>query len=310
MILNRRTGGIQHRRFFELADCLSDGDVVVLNNTKVIPAKIRGNKEKTGGKIEFLLVRQTEKNSWEVLARPGRNLSPGTVIAFSNPALKAVVRGKNASGRLEVEFITEKGVSELLKKQGEMPLPHYIKREKPVQRDFLDYQTVYAREEGAVAAPTAGLHFTGELLEKIKSRACVVEITLHVGPGTFQPVRTDNVERHRMEKEFYRIDLPAAEAIEKSKRTVAVGTTTVRALETAGNSGVVRAGSGWTELFIYPGFKFRVVDALVTNFHLPRSTLFMMVCAFAGRELIRAAYSEAIRMKYGFFSYGDAMAII
>jgi S-adenosylmethionine:tRNA ribosyltransferase-isomerase len=315
LVLHRETGQIEHRTFRELVRYLKEGDLLVLNDTKVIPARLFGRLP-TGGKVELLLVRQVEPNLWEVMAKPARKLKEGKSVLFDDE-LRAVVRGYAGKGRRIVEFqlSSEKSFMEKLQEVGKVPLPPYIEREEgPRDREL--YQTVFASKEGAVAAPTAGLHFTAELLNKLKEKGIIIKtLTLHVGPGTFKPVKVEEVEEHEMDYETYFVPPDTAEEVNRAKeegrRVVAVGTTVVRTLESAADeSGKVRSGEGTTNLFIYPGYKFKVVDALITNFHLPRSTLIMLVSAFAGRERVLNAYEEAVKKGYRFYSYGDAMLIL
>ena len=315
MVLHRNTGEIEHRIFRDIVEYLKPGDVLVINDTKVIPARLFGKLE-TGGKVELLLVRQPGLGTWEVMAKPARKLKEGKRIYFDEE-LEAVVKGYSGEGRRIVEFIlkSNKDFMEKLEEIGHIPLPPYIEREeKPEDRE--KYQTVFARKEGAVAAPTAGLHFTEELLQKLKDKGIIIKnITLHVGPGTFKPVKVENVEEHQMDYETYHVPEDTAAEINRAKeegrRVIAVGTTVTRTLESAAEKdGKVKSGEGSTNLFIYPGYRFKVIDALITNFHLPRSTLLMLVSAFAGRERILNAYREAVKKGYRFYSYGDAMFIL
>lgn len=315
MVLHRNTGEIEHRIFRDIVEYLKPGDVLVINDTKVIPARLFGKLE-TGGKVELLLVRQPGLGIWEVMAKPARKLKKGKRIYFDEE-LEAVVKGYSGEGRRIVEFIlkSNKDFMEKLEEIGHIPIPPYIEREeKPEDRE--KYQTIFARKEGAVAAPTAGLHFTEELLQKLKDKGIIIKnITLHVGPGTFKPVKVENVEEHQMDYETYHVpENTAAEinrAKEEGRRVIAVGTTVTRTLESAAEKdGKVKPGEGSTNLFIYPGYRFKVIDALITNFHLPRSTLLMLVSAFAGRERILNAYREAVEKGYRFYSYGDAMFIL
>ena len=310
LVVERASGRLMHRTFREIVDYLHDGDVLVVNDTRVLPARLRGRRAGTGGAVELLLLRPSENGAWEALVRPGRRVRDGTIVEVGAGATPVRIGARLPDGRRMISLPSGGEMMDLLRRAGEVPLPPYIKR---TPDDPEAYQTVYAREDGAVAAPTAGLHFTPELLEQLRQRGVgVVTLTLHVGLGTFQPVTVDDIRQHRMEVEHYTIPPQAAAAInDRRGRLVAVGTTTVRALETApGAGGRVSAGSGWTDLFIYPGFAFRAVEALVTNFHLPRTTLLMLVCAFAGRELVLRAYEEAIRERYRFYSFGDAMLIL
>lgn len=320
LVVDRATGQFAHRVFSEITDFLRQDDVLVLNDTRVVPARLRGRRPGTGGAVEILVLRHAGGDWWEAMVRPGHRLQPGAVVEVGPEGVQVEIgesprQGRRlvrprADGRRLVRPSAGWRMPELLRRAGEMPLPPYI-------RERLDdperYQTVYAREEGAVAAPTAGLHFTTALLQRLGAQGVqTVTLTLHVGPGTFQPVTAEDVRDHRMDAEHYTITPSAAEAINARRgRLVAVGTTAVRALETAAApKGLVASGQGWTDLFIVPGFEFRAVQALVTNFHLPRTTLLMLVCAFAGRELILRAYGEAIRERYRFYSFGDAMLIL
>lgn len=313
LVLNRRTGEIEHSIFKNIIDYLNPGDCLVLNNTRVMPARLYGKKEDTGAKIEMLLLKRMDKDKWEVLVKPGKKVKLGSVIVFGNGELKAKVLSYTDEGGRVVEFLYSGIFEEVLDRLGEMPLPHYIKKHLD---DKERYQTVYSKVEGSAAAPTAGLHFTKELLADIEAKGVdTAYVTLHVGLGTFRPVREENIEEHHMHSEYYTIDEETAEKINKAKRNkmrvIAVGTTSTRTLETAGNDeGYIKAGSGWTDIFIYPGYKFKVTDCLITNFHLPKSSLIMLVSALAGRELILKAYKEAIDKKYRFYSFGDAMFIM
>ncbi len=315
MVLHRKTGEVEHRIFRDIVNYLEEGDLLVINDTKVIPARLFGRLD-TGGKVELLLIRQIEPNLWEVMARPARKLKEGKRVIFDRELI-GVVKGYSGEGKRFVEFelTGNKTFMEKLEEIGHVPLPPYIEREER-REDREKYQTVFAKREGAVAAPTAGLHFTKELLEKLKEKGIIIKpVTLHVGPGTFKPVKVENVEEHRMDYETYFVPEETAKAIEetrrKGKRVIAVGTTVVRTLESASDElGNVRPGEGTTNLFIYPGYKFKVVDALITNFHLPRSTLLMLVSAFAGKEKVLNAYREAVKEGYRFYSYGDAMFIV
>ncbi len=314
LVLRREDGSIRHRRFQDIVEFLQPGDVLVLNDSKVIPARLIGSKADTGAKIELLLLKQLQGDRWETLVKPAKRIKAGTKVVFGQGELVAVAEeeGEAPGGRIfRLEY--DGVLMELLNRLGQMPLPPYIKE----QLDDPDrYQTVYARHPGSAAAPTAGLHFTPELLNRIEQRGVnIAAITLHVGLGTFRPVTADRVEDHRMHAEYYDVSREAAEAVNKAKangrRVVAVGTTSCRTLELiADDEGTVYARSGWTDIFIYPGYTFRAVDALITNFHLPKSTLVMLVSAFAGRELTMKSYREAVREEYRFFSFGDAMLII
>jgi len=305
------TGTIEHRFFRDLPEYLHAGDVLVLNDTKVLPVRLRGRRP-SGGEVEVLLLRSVGER-WEALVRPGRRLRPGTRLSFGGGAIDITIGEPTAQGTRLVAVRHEGDLRAALDRAGEMPVPPYI--ERPLDRPD-DYQTVYAAHDGAVAAPTAGLHFTPALLDEIRGRGVrVVFVTLHVGLGTFRGVEVEDVTRHRMDAEEYELSEEEAAAINAGRsaggRIVAVGTTVVRTLESAASDGAtVAAGRGRTELFITPGFRFRVTDALVTNFHLPRTTLLMLVSAFAGRERILAAYEEAVRLRYRFYSFGDAMLIV
>lgn len=314
MVLKRSTGRTVHTEFRRVAEHLNDGDLLVINDTKVLPARLLGAKA-TGGRVEVLLVERLEgegKELWRCLVKNSKGLKPGSTITIDGGERAGVVSAGD-DGFWKVAFAPR--FSERLESIGLVPLPPYIRRE-PEKDDALRYQTVYAGSSGAVAAPTAGLHFTERLLEEIKKKGVDVRrITLHTGPGTFMPVRVENIEAHRMLPERYTVSPEVSEAVQKAKeekrRVVAVGTTSTRALEAAFRGGIeAPVLSGSTDLFIYPGFRFRVVDALLTNFHLPGSTLIMLVAAFAGRDQVLEAYKEAVRMRYRFFSYGDAMLII
>lgn len=303
----------EHRMFKDLLSYINPGDTLVINDTKVIPARLIGTKEDTGAVIEVLLLKQVGQISWEALVRPGRKAPPGTRIKFGNNSLECrVISNTNYGGRV-AEFFYEGPFEAVLDRVGVMPLPPYIK--KPLL-DRNRYQTVYARWAGSAAAPTAGLHFSPGLISLIKEKGVsVVPVLLHVGLGTFRPVKVKDIEKHRMHPEYYEISEETAAEINEAKkrggRVIAVGTTTTRCLESSAvDSGQVCPGKGWTEIFIYPGYSFKVIDSLITNFHLPKSTLLMMVCALAGKEKILAAYREAIAKSYRFFSFGDAMLII
>ncbi|MEW6686937.1 MAG: tRNA preQ1(34) S-adenosylmethionine ribosyltransferase-isomerase QueA [Candidatus Edwardsbacteria bacterium] len=318
MILYRRQRKIEHRKFTEILEYLHSGDILVVNQTKVIPARLFGYKEKTKGKVEIFLLREKGKKLWEALIRPSHRAKINDKIIFGNGVLQAEIVNKGEMGKSEVRFICEDNFYAVLEELGTIPLPLYIKR-KAEKIDKERYQTVYAQTAGAVAAPTAGLHFSQELLEKIKQTEIkLVSLVLHTGLGTFQPIRVEDISQHKMEPEYYEISEETATAVNEAKRkkhrVIAVGTTTVRALETSvkeenGNWSLI-AGKGWTNKFIHPPYEFRIVDALLTNFHLPRSTLFVLVSTFAGREIILEAYKEAIKEKYRFYSYGDAMLIL
>ncbi len=312
LVLDRDTGAVSHHVFREIADYLRAGDCLVLNNTKVIPARLLGVKEDTGAHVEVLLLKRREADVWETLVKPGKKCRPGAVLSFGDGLLRAQVLETVEEGNRLVRFLYQGIWEEVLDRLGEMPLPPYITHKL---RDRNRYQTVYARYEGSAAAPTAGLHFTGELLEQIQAKGVTLAyVTLHVGLGTFRPVKEENVLDHHMHSEYYQISEEAAEKINGTKqaggRIVCVGTTSCRTVESAADErGKVHAGSGNTEIFIYPGYHFKVLDALITNFHLPESTLVMLVSALAGRERVLAAYQEAVRERYRFFSFGDAMLI-
>jgi S-adenosylmethionine:tRNA ribosyltransferase-isomerase len=311
MVLNRKDQSIEHKQFKDIIDYLEPGDCLVRNNTKVIPARLYGKKA-TGAKIEFLLLNQIEGDVWESIVRPGHKLKPGTEVEFGDGLLKATVLDIMPGGTRKVEFKYEGIFNEILDKIGLMPLPPYIHESL---KDNDRYQTVYARYEGSAAAPTAGLHFTPELFEKLKQKGVeVANVTLHVGIGTFRPVKVENVEEHHMHSEHYYIKQEDAEKINSAKkngkRVIGVGTTSCRVLETiADKDGMVKPTEGDTQIFIYPGYKFKCLDGLITNFHLPESTLIMLVSALAGKEYIMKAYNEAVKERYRFFSFGDAMFI-
>lgn len=310
MLYDRKTGAVGHKHFYDLVDELRAGDVLVFNDSKVIPARLYGKRVPTGGKVEVLLLTPVGEDRWEVLVKPGKKALPGTTIEFPG-GLQAEVLDRTDFGGRVVHFTYDGVFDDIIDKIGEMPLPPYI-HEK--MEDPNEYQTVYARERGSAAAPTAGLHFTDELLQKIRDKGVEeVFVTLHVGLGTFRPVEEENIEDHQMHSEFYSITPEAADAINRAKaegrRIIAVGTTSIRTLESAGTTGKLKAGSGWTNIFIYPGFTFHIVDALVTNFHLPESTLLMLISALSTREQILHAYEIAVKEKYRFFSFGDAMFI-
>ena len=311
MVLNRKDKSISHKHFYDLKQYLKKGDTLVFNDTKVIPARLIGHRAKTGGKVEVFLLRRTEGNRWETLVKPGKKAQIGNIIEFSDELSCEVVDHTDFGGRI-VEFKFDGIFEEILDRLGETPLPPYI-HEKLADKNR--YQTVYARENGSAAAPTAGLHFTKELLEEIKAMGVnLAFVTLHVGLGTFRPVNVDNIEDHVMHKELYHIEKEAADIINNTKknggRVIAVGTTSIRTLESAAKEdGIIEPIADETGIFIYPGYKFKIVDAIVTNFHLPKSTLIMLISAFAGREYVLSAYEEAVREKYRFFSFGDAMFI-
>ena len=312
MVVDRVAGHIEHKVFKDIIQYLREGDCLVLNDTRVIPARLLGEKEGSGGKIEFVLLKRVDGDIWEVILKPGRRAKPGARFVFGNGRLRAEIVDVVEEGNRLVRFEYEGVFEQVLDSAGVVPLPPYITKKL---EDAERYQTVYSRWKGSAAAPTAGLHFTKELLEEIRGMGVeLAYVTLHVGLGTFRPVKTENILEHRMHSEFYSIDAENSSKINKArsenKRVVAVGTTSCRVLETVGNSdGLVAPGSGNTSIFIYPGYSFKVVDAMITNFHLPESTLIMLISAFAGREKVMEAYSEAIREKYRFFSFGDAMFI-
>lgn len=312
MVLDKKTGEIQHKIFKDILDYLKPGDCLVLNNTKVIPARLFGVKEGTQAKIEILLLKRKENDIWETLVKPGKKAKPGTKIIFGDGLLVGEVIDVVEDGNRLIQFSYEGIFEEILDQLGQMPLPPYITH---TLKDKNRYQTVYAKYDGSAAAPTAGLHFTKELLEKVKAKGIdIAEVTLHVGLGTFRPVKVENVLDHHMHSEFYMVSAEAAEKINATKdrggRIISVGTTSTRTLESAADeNGRLKECSGWTEIFIYPGYKFKLIDCLITNFHLPQSTLVMLVSALAGREHVLAAYEEAVKEKYRFFSFGDAMFI-
>lgn len=312
LVLDRETSEVSHHHFNEITDYLRAGDVLVLNNTKVIPARLYGTKQGGTAHIEVLLIKPTdEKDCWEVLVRPGKRVKVGAKIDFGEGRMVGTIIAETSVGRM-MKFAYEGIFNEVLDALGTMPLPPYIRERL---RDQGRYQTVYAKHEGSAAAPTAGLHFTDELLAKIRAKGVeVVEVLLHVGLGTFRPVQVDDILAHEMHSEFYSVSPEAAErlnlALEEKRRIIAVGTTSTRTIESAFLDGRVTAGEGWTEIFIYPGYEFKVLTGLITNFHLPKSTLVMLVSALAGREAVLAAYHEAVEEEYRFFSFGDAMLII
>ena len=311
LVLDKATGEFSHHVFTEIIDYLEPGDCLVINDTKVIPARLYGVKEDTGAKVEVLLLKRTGENEWETLVKPGRKLKPGTMVSFGDGLLKAEILDILEEGNRRVRFFFDGIFEEILDKLGEMPLPPYITHKLA---DKSRYQTVYAKYEGSAAAPTAGLHFTKELLKKIEDKGVdIARVTLHVGLGTFRPVKAERIEDHHMHSEFYMIGEDAAQKINKAKesghRVISVGTTSCRTLESAAENGRIAPKSGWTDIFIYPGYEFKMVDALITNFHLPQSTLIMLVSALAGREHVLAAYREAVEKRYRFFSFGDAMFI-
>ncbi|MCD7981468.1 MAG: tRNA preQ1(34) S-adenosylmethionine ribosyltransferase-isomerase QueA [Clostridiales bacterium] len=313
LVLDRETGKTEHTVFKNISDYLNPGDCLVLNNTKVIPARLFGEREGTGAQIEILLLRRRENDIWETLVKPGKKAKPGTRILFGGGLLTGEVIDIVEDGNRLIQFSYDGIFEEILDRLGQMPLPPYITHEL---KDKNRYQTVYAKYDGSAAAPTAGLHFTPELLRQVREAGVdIAEVTLHVGLGTFRPVKAENVTDHHMHSEFYQITEEAADVINRTKgrggRVICVGTTSCRTIESAADeSGQIRPCSGWTDIFIYPGYRFKVLDGLITNFHLPESTLLMLVSALAGREHVLAAYEEAVRTGYRFFSFGDAMLII
>lgn len=312
MVLDKNTGEVEHRVFRDILDYLRLGDCLVINNTKVIPARLYGVKEGTQAKIEVLLLKRKENDVWETLVKPGKKCKPGTKISFGDGLLVGEVIDIVEEGNRLIQFRYEGIFEEILDQLGQMPLPPYITHQLS---DKNRYQTVYAKYDGSAAAPTAGLHFTPELLKQVRDMGVTIaEVTLHVGLGTFRPVKETDVLKHHMHSEFYRIEQSEADKINRAKRgghrVIAVGTTSTRTLEAASDEqGFLRETSGWTEIFIYPGYQFKVIDALITNFHLPESTLVMLVSALAGREHVLAAYETAVKERYRFFSFGDAMFI-
>ena len=312
LVLDKKTGKTEHHVFREITDYLNPGDCLVLNDTKVIPARLIGVKEETGAKIEVLLLKRGADDVWETLVKPGKKARPGARISFGDGLLVGEVMEVVEEGNRLIHFEYDGIFEEILDQLGEMPLPPYITHKL---QDKNRYQTVYAKHEGSAAAPTAGLHFTKELLQQVQDAGVkIAHVTLHVGLGTFRPVKVEDVTQHHMHSEFYVVEEDQAKLINDTKaaggRVIAVGTTSCRTLESAtGEDGILKAGSGWTEIFIYPGYCFKMIDGLITNFHLPESTLVMLVSALAGKEHIMAAYEEAVREKYRFFSFGDAMMI-
>lgn len=313
MIVHRESGAIEHRIFKEIVEYLQEGDCLVLNNTKVIPARLFGVKDHSGGKVEFLLLKRIEGDRWETLVKPGKKARVGDTIVFGEGILKAKVVGYGDEGSRIVDFVYEGVFEQILDQIGMMPLPHYIKERL---EDKERYQTVYAKYEGSAAAPTAGLHFTHELLNELQERGVkIAYITLHVGLGTFRPVKTENILEHKMHAEYFEVSAETADLVNHTKknggRVIAVGTTSTRTLESiADEKGMIRSCADWTDIFIYPGYKFKTVDGLITNFHLPESTLVMLVSAFSSREIILHAYEEAVKNRYRFYSFGDAMLLI
>ena len=311
--LSLEDGSIEHRHFTDILDYLREGDCLVINDTRVIPARLYGHKEETEALIEILLLKRRENDTWECLVKPGKKARPGARIVFGDGILKGEIIDVVDEGNRLIRFEYEGIFEEILDQLGEMPLPPYITHKL---KDKNRYQTVYAKNDGSAAAPTAGLHFTKELLEQVKAKGVnIAHVTLHVGLGTFRPVKVDDVEQHHMHSEFYMVEEDQAKLINETKqkggRVISVGTTSCRTLESATDeNGVLRAGSGWTEIFIYPGYRFKMIDGLITNFHLPESTLMMLVSALAGKDRIMAAYEEAVKERYRFFSFGDAMLLL
>lgn len=312
MTVSRQTGDIEHRKFRDIKEYLRKGDVLVLNDTRVLPARLIGEKVPTGAKMEFLLLKRIDMDTWQVMVKPGKRAKPGSEFSFGDGSLRATVEDIADEGTRIVRFEYEGVFESVLDELGSMPLPPYIKE---TLQDKERYQTVYSKHSGSAAAPTAGLHFTPELLEDIRAMGVeIAYITLHVGLGTFRPVKMESIEEHQMHSEFYTIDQSEADKINLAKsqgnRVIAVGTTSCRTLETAADTtGRLHASSGWTDIFIYPGYKFKLVDAIITNFHLPESTLIMLVSAFSTREQVLRAYNEAVSEGYRFFSFGDSMFI-
>ncbi len=313
LVLGKDSGDIKHTNFRDVLSYLKEGDCLVLNNTRVLPARLFGKRADSGAVIEFLLLSQKEDDIWEIIVRPGKKARPGHKIVFGNGKLEAEILDIVNDGNRLVKFSYNGIFNEILDELGEMPLPPYI-HEKLAERER--YQTVYSKVDGSAAAPTAGLHFNEELLEEIKTKGVdLAFVTLHVGLGTFRPVKVDVIEEHKMHSEFYTVDDETAQKINDTKkrgsRVICVGTTSTRVVETlSDDNGVMHSGSGWTDIFIYPGYKFKMIDALITNFHLPQSTLIMLVSALAGRDNVLNAYREAVSEKYRFFSFGDAMFIV
>lgn len=313
LILDRKSGNIEHKHFYNLIDLLNKGDCLILNDSRVLPARIFGTKEDTGANVEFLLLRQIENNTWEALAKPGKKAKVGTKFIFGDGIMTGTVRDVTNEGNRIIEFVSEENIYSTLDKIGQMPLPPYI-TEKLMDKER--YQTVYSNELGSAAAPTAGLHFTKELLQKIKDKGVNIGyVTLHVGLGTFRPVKVEEITDHKMHSEHYEIPQETATLIKKTKaqnkRVIAVGTTSCRTLESvASEHGEIKACDGFTDIFIYPGYNFKVLDGLITNFHLPESTLIMLVSAFCGYENTMNAYKVAVEEKYRFFSFGDSMVIL
>lgn len=311
MALNPQECIIEHKRFFQLGDFLDKGDVLIFNDTRVIPARLIGARSQTGGKVEIFLLRQIDKDQWETLVKPGKKIRVGSIIQFGEELSCEIIAHTEFGGRI-VRFMYDGVFEEILDRMGNMPLPPYIHESLADQER---YQTIYSRVKGSAAAPTAGLHFTESLMDELRDKGVQFGfVTLHVGLGTFRPVHVDTIEEHVMHREFYSVPMETAELIHAAKkegrRIVAVGTTSIRTLESAAvDMGTVETGDGWTDIFIYPGYEFKIVDAVITNFHLPKSTLIMLISAFAGREFTLAAYQTAVKEQYRFFSFGDAMFI-
>ena len=312
LFLNKKTGEVQHKKFTDFVEFLNENDCIVLNDSRVLPARIFGKKD-TGSVVEFLLLKRIDKDRWETLVKPGKKAKVGSEFSFGNGELKGIIAGMSDDGARIIEFIYDGIFEEILDKLGTMPLPPYIKEKL---EDKERYQTVYSKVNGSAAAPTAGLHFTKNVLDKIEKKGVkICYITLHVGLGTFRPVKAENILDHSMHSEYYSIDENTAKIINNVKksggRIISVGTTSTRTLESASDSdGNIVSGNGWTDIFIYPGYKFKVIDGLLTNFHLPESTLIMLVSAIAGRENVLNAYGKAVKEKYRFFSFGDSMLIL
>lgn len=312
LVLHKESGKLEHKHFYEIGNYLRPGDVLVINDTKVLPARLYAQKE-TGAQIEIVILKQVGLNQWQSLVKPGKKALPGTKLYFPGHSMTAEVIDYSEDGTRIVQFYPQGDFFTALDEIGQMPLPHYIK--EPL-KDKNRYQPVYARERGSAAAPTAGLHFTNDLLQKLEAQGILIaKVLLHVGLGTFRPVKVQEITEHKMHSEYYQVTPETADIINKARqnggRVISVGTTSTRTLETLStNEGVLMPGTGWTDIFIYPGYQFKMVDALITNFHLPKSTLVMLVAAFAGREQVLAAYKEAIKEKYRFYSFGDAMLLI
>ncbi|AKL95173.1 S-adenosylmethionine:tRNA ribosyltransferase-isomerase QueA [Clostridium aceticum] len=312
LVLDKKTGEMDHTYFYNILDFLKEGDCIVVNDTRVLPARLIGEKEGTGGKIEFLLLKRKELDTWETLVKPGKKAKVGSRFVFGDGLLQAEVIDIAEEGNRIIKFHYDGVFEELLDQLGKMPLPPYITE---TLEDNERYQTVYSKNQGSAAAPTAGLHFTEELLEKIKQKGVkIVYITLHVGLGTFRPVKVEDIESHKMHAEYYIIGKEAADTINATKaqggKVIAVGTTSCRTLESAAiETSKIKEGSGWTDIFIYPGYQFKIVDSLITNFHLPESTLIMLVSALSEKDMIMKAYETAVKERYRFFSFGDAMFI-